>query len=69
MGKSPPLVTFSRLLTSSRCGQPNMYHLPYRCKVTGATSTKAVGTPKPPVWCENNPDGCTKVCFSLRPQR
>jgi hypothetical protein len=42
-----------------------MYHLPYRCKVTGATSTKAVGTPKPPVWCENNPDGCTKVCFSL----
>ncbi|KAJ7819796.1 hypothetical protein B0H14DRAFT_3472842 [Mycena olivaceomarginata] len=42
------------------CGQPNMYHLPYRCKVTGATSTKAVGTPKPPVWCENNPDGCTK---------
>ncbi|KAJ7490931.1 hypothetical protein FB451DRAFT_627974 [Mycena latifolia] len=42
------------------CGQPNMYHLPYRCKVTGATSTTPVGTGKPPVWCENNADGCTK---------
>ncbi|KAK7035987.1 hypothetical protein R3P38DRAFT_2910054 [Favolaschia claudopus] len=41
------------------CGQANMYHLPYRCKVTGATSTKAVGTAKPPVWCENNANGCT----------
>ncbi|KAJ7142133.1 hypothetical protein C8R43DRAFT_582201 [Mycena crocata] len=41
------------------CGQPNMYHLPYRCKVTGAKSNKAVGAPKPPVWCENNPGGCT----------
>ncbi|KAJ7932728.1 hypothetical protein B0H13DRAFT_1954416 [Mycena leptocephala] len=27
------------------CGQPNMYHVPYRCK--------------PPVWCENNPGACT----------
>ncbi|KAJ7071801.1 hypothetical protein B0H15DRAFT_87627 [Mycena belliarum] len=42
------------------CGQPNMYHLPYRCKVTGAKSTTPVGTPKPPVWCENNPGACTK---------
>ncbi|KAF7298383.1 hypothetical protein MKEN_01363000 [Mycena kentingensis (nom. inval.)] len=42
------------------CGQPNMYHLPYRCKVTGATATKAIGTPKPPVWCENDSGSCTK---------
>ncbi|KAJ7684356.1 hypothetical protein DFH06DRAFT_5071 [Mycena polygramma] len=41
------------------CGQPNMYMVPYRCKVTGATSTKAVGAAKPPVWCENNAGGCT----------
>ncbi|KAJ7063711.1 hypothetical protein C8F01DRAFT_1134056 [Mycena amicta] len=42
------------------CGEPNMYHLPYRCKVTGAKATKAIGTPKPPVWCENNAGSCTK---------
>ncbi|KAF7294532.1 hypothetical protein MIND_00989700 [Mycena indigotica] len=42
------------------CGQPNMYHLPYRCKVTGAKSTKAIGPAKAPVWCENNAGGCTK---------
>ncbi|KAJ7184571.1 hypothetical protein C8R46DRAFT_1064474 [Mycena filopes] len=41
------------------CGQPNMYHLPYRCKVTGATATKAIGAAKPPVWCEGNPSACT----------
>ncbi|KAF7323432.1 hypothetical protein HMN09_00124100 [Mycena chlorophos] len=40
------------------CGEPNMYHLPYRCKVTGATGTKAVGTPKPPVWCQDDPSSC-----------
>ncbi|KAJ7500432.1 hypothetical protein B0H11DRAFT_1800351, partial [Mycena galericulata] len=40
------------------CGQPNMYNLPYRCKVTGATSTTPVGTPKPAVWCENDPSAC-----------
>ncbi|KAJ6500795.1 hypothetical protein C8R45DRAFT_1061065 [Mycena sanguinolenta] len=42
------------------CGEPNMYHLPYRCMVTGATGTKAVGTPKPPVWCEDDPSSCVK---------
>ncbi|KAF8191670.1 hypothetical protein K438DRAFT_900332 [Mycena galopus ATCC 62051] len=40
------------------CGEPNMYHLPYKCMVTGATGTKAVGTPKPPVWCEDDPSAC-----------
>ncbi|KAJ7041973.1 hypothetical protein C8F04DRAFT_1077845 [Mycena alexandri] len=42
------------------CGQPNMYHLPYRCMVTGAKSTKVVGAAKAPVWCQNDPDACTK---------
>ncbi|KAJ7765721.1 hypothetical protein B0H16DRAFT_1524121 [Mycena metata] len=42
------------------CGQPNLYNIPYRCMVTGAKSTTAVGAAKPPVWCQNNPDGCTK---------
>ncbi|CAK5275406.1 unnamed protein product [Mycena citricolor] len=42
------------------CGQPNMYMLPYRCTVTGASSTKAVGTPQPPVWCQDDPSSCTK---------
>ncbi|KAJ7718950.1 hypothetical protein DFH07DRAFT_859755 [Mycena maculata] len=40
------------------CGQPNMYNLPYRCKVTGATSTKAIGTPQPAVWCEDDASAC-----------
>ncbi|KAJ7612109.1 hypothetical protein FB45DRAFT_939883 [Roridomyces roridus] len=42
------------------CGQPNMYHLPYRCTVTGATSTKAIGTPQPPVWCQDDSSKCVK---------
>ncbi|KAF5318169.1 hypothetical protein D9619_012136 [Psilocybe cf. subviscida] len=42
------------------CGQPNMYHIPYKCKVTGATSTAPLAVPKPPVWCEGNPGACTK---------
>lgn len=42
------------------CGQPNMYHQAFRCRVTGATSTTPVASPKPPVWCEGNPDACTK---------
>lgn len=41
------------------CGEPNMFHLPYRCNVTGATSTTPIGTATPPVWCENNPKECT----------
>ncbi|KAJ7592659.1 hypothetical protein C8J56DRAFT_929164 [Mycena floridula] len=40
------------------CGEPNMYQHPFKCKVTGATGTRAVGTPKPPVWCEDNPSKC-----------
>lgn len=42
------------------CGQPNMYHQAFRCRVTGATSTTPVAAPQPPVWCEGNPDACTK---------
>ncbi|PPR05141.1 hypothetical protein CVT26_012227 [Gymnopilus dilepis] len=42
------------------CGEPNMYHTAFRCQVTGSTSTTPLATPKPPVWCEGNPGGCTK---------
>ena len=37
-----------------------MYHQAFRCKVSNWRSTTPVGKPKPPVWCENNPDGCVK---------
>jgi len=40
------------------CGEPNMYQHPYRCMVTGTPGTKAVGTPQPAVWCEDDPSSC-----------
>ncbi|SJK99699.1 uncharacterized protein ARMOST_03010 [Armillaria ostoyae] len=40
------------------CGEPNMYMLPYKCKVTGATSTIPVAKGKPPVWCEDDRSKC-----------
>ncbi|KAK0210072.1 hypothetical protein DFS33DRAFT_1401973 [Desarmillaria ectypa] len=40
------------------CGIPNMYMHPFRCTVTGATSTTAVGTPKSPEWCEDDQSKC-----------
>lgn len=42
------------------CGQPNMYHQAFKCRVSGSTSTTPVAKPNPPVWCEGNPDACTK---------
>ncbi|KAF9446568.1 hypothetical protein P691DRAFT_733026 [Macrolepiota fuliginosa MF-IS2] len=42
------------------CGQPNMYHQAFRCRVTNAQSTTPLATPKPPVWCEGQPDKCVK---------
>ncbi|KIY46248.1 hypothetical protein FISHEDRAFT_46376, partial [Fistulina hepatica ATCC 64428] len=41
------------------CGQPNMYHQAFKCNVTGATGTVAVGTGQPPVWCEDDASNCT----------
>lgn len=41
-------------------GQPNMYMQNHRCKVTGSTSTKTLGTPKPPVYCEDDLSKCVK---------
>ncbi|TEB24653.1 hypothetical protein FA13DRAFT_1638373 [Coprinellus micaceus] len=41
------------------CGQPNMYHQAFRCKVSGARSTTPVKTPaKPAVWCEGDEAKC-----------
>ena len=37
-----------------------MYMAGFKCKVTGSTSNVALATPKPPVWCEGNPNNCTK---------
>ncbi|KAF9005326.1 hypothetical protein BDZ89DRAFT_598361 [Hymenopellis radicata] len=42
----------------NHCGIPNMYMHPYRCKVTGATATTAVGTPQDAQWCEDNSADC-----------
>ncbi|KAG6909396.1 hypothetical protein DXG01_000697 [Tephrocybe rancida] len=41
------------------CGEPNMYHQGFKCKVTGATSTNPVAVAKPPVWCEGDSSKCT----------
>lgn len=35
-----------------------MYMQNHRCKVTGSTSTKKLGKPKPPVYCRDNPTKC-----------
>lgn len=35
-----------------------MYMHPFRCTVTGATGTTAVGTPKAPEWCEDDQSKC-----------
>ncbi|KAG6900141.1 hypothetical protein C0993_002290 [Termitomyces sp. T159_Od127] len=40
------------------CGEPNMYMLPYRCKVTGVTGDAAVAPGTPAVWCEDDPSQC-----------
>ncbi|KAF8913300.1 hypothetical protein CPB85DRAFT_1434153 [Mucidula mucida] len=42
----------------NHCGIPNMYMHPYRCKVTGATATTAIGTPQAAQWCEDNSADC-----------
>ncbi|KIN97734.1 hypothetical protein M404DRAFT_889294 [Pisolithus tinctorius Marx 270] len=42
------------------CGQPNIYMEGFKCKVTNATSTTPVGTPKPPVWCEEDQSQCVQ---------
>ncbi|EJD40559.1 hypothetical protein AURDEDRAFT_69982 [Auricularia subglabra TFB-10046 SS5] len=43
----------------NHCGQDNMYQIAFRCQVTGADpNAPAVGTPKPAVWCESDPDRC-----------
>lgn len=42
------------------CGQSNIYMGGYKCTVTGATSTTPLGTPKPPVWCEDDQSNCVQ---------
>ena len=37
-----------------------MYHLGYKCKVTGATSTTPIGVGRPPVWCEDDQTKCVQ---------
>jgi hypothetical protein len=45
---------------SNGCGEPNMYHQPFKCKVLNSTSNKPVAAAKPPVWCEGKPASCTQ---------
>jgi len=45
---------------NSSCGQPNMYMQPFKCTVTGATSTTPVAKAQPPRWCEGDPNSCVK---------
>ncbi|KAB5571716.1 WSC domain-containing protein [Coniochaeta sp. 2T2.1] len=40
------------------CGQPNMYLQPIKCNVTGQTSTRKLGIPKAPVFCEGDASKC-----------
>ncbi|KAN0097976.1 hypothetical protein V8E55_002422 [Tylopilus felleus] len=43
------------------CGQRNMYMFPYRCRVIpDSTPPKAIGTPKPARWCEDDPSQSVK---------
>lgn len=41
----------------NHCGQENMYMTGFNCRVK-STSTKALGKPKPPVWCEDDESAC-----------
>ena len=35
-----------------------MYFVPIRCNVTNVNSPKVIGTPQPPVWCQDDPANC-----------
>ncbi|KAH8821320.1 hypothetical protein F5884DRAFT_840582 [Xylogone sp. PMI_703] len=52
--------TCAWLWVPNGCGEPNMYMGGYKCKVTGSTSTKKVGTAKPPTYCANDASKCQK---------
>ncbi|KAJ8469013.1 hypothetical protein ONZ45_g17037 [Pleurotus djamor] len=45
------------------CGEPNMYMLPYRCRVTNVSpsgSSVRLASGQPAVWCEDDPSRCTR---------
>ncbi|KAF8901889.1 hypothetical protein CPB84DRAFT_1708032 [Gymnopilus junonius] len=42
------------------CGEPNMYMLPYRCRVTRQPGDAAVAPGRPPVWCEDDQNKCVR---------
>jgi hypothetical protein len=52
------VLSFIPWLTVIVGGQSNMYMQNHRCKVTGSTSTKKLGKPKPAVYCRDNPTKC-----------
>ncbi|KAF5311489.1 hypothetical protein D9611_011608 [Ephemerocybe angulata] len=48
------------------CGQPNMYHQAFKCRVSNAKSTVPVKVPaKAPVGCEGNEGGCVGGCKQM----
>ncbi|CAG8690055.1 15437_t:CDS:2, partial [Acaulospora colombiana] len=44
----------------SLCMGPNMYMMPHKCKVTGATSTTPLAPAVPPQWCEDDEARCVQ---------
>jgi len=42
------------------CGEPNMYMMPFKCRVNGASSTTPVAPAQPPVWCEDDTSKCVR---------
>ncbi|KAJ3806350.1 hypothetical protein EV368DRAFT_50549 [Lentinula lateritia] len=40
------------------CGEANMYFEGIRCQVTPGSDPKPLGTPKAPVWCEDDTSAC-----------
>ncbi|KAJ3524413.1 hypothetical protein NMY22_g11009 [Coprinellus aureogranulatus] len=44
--------------THGRCGEPNMYMQPFKCKVVGQTGSRALASGVPPQWCEDDQSKC-----------
>ncbi|PVG03262.1 hypothetical protein CPB86DRAFT_695511 [Serendipita vermifera] len=44
----------------NHCGEPNMYMMPHKCKVTGATSTTPLAPAVPPQWCDDDETQCVQ---------
>lgn len=58
---SRPLIKASVLQIANGCGQRNMFMYPYNCRIIpDSTPAKTIGSPQPPVWCEDDQSKCVK---------